>query len=117
MTSEEIKKHKEKLVAEEKELEEELKKTEGMPHMGNDVDDFSEETDEVEEYATRVGIRAALKRRLNDIRRALSKIGIGSYGKCEKCGMRIEEKVLEADPESGLGKQCKVGHSPLATSH
>ena len=77
MTAEQIKKHKEKLVAEEKEIEEDLKEAEKTSTMGNDVDDFSEETDEVEEYVTRVGIRAALKRRLNEIRRALSKIGIG----------------------------------------
>ena len=108
MTAEQIKKHKEKLVAEEKEIEEDLKEAEKTSTMGNDVDDFSEETDEVEEYVTRVGIRAALKRRLNEIRRALSKIGIGSYGKCEKCGMRIEEEVLEADPESVLCKHCKI---------
>ncbi len=108
MISEKLKKYQEKLTQEERELEGEIRETEKMPDMGSDVDDFSEETDEVEEYATRVGIRAALKRRLNDIRRALGKIGIGSFGKCEKCGAQIEEAVLEADPESRLCRQCKT---------
>jgi len=82
------------------EIEEELKSMAVVPDSGSDVDHFDEETDEAEDYSTNLGIKDALKERLEEIKCALAKIAKGTYGKCEKCGADIELAVLKTSPES-----------------
>lgn len=54
---------------------------------------------------------AALKNEINAnierIKKALSKISTGNYGKCEKCGVEIDTARLEVFPEATLCFECE----------
>ncbi len=41
------------------------------------------------------------------IKKALAKIGVGTYGKCEKCGKPIDKARLEAMPMADLCVECE----------
>ncbi len=68
---------------------------------------MEEEADEAQEYDNLVSLEHSLELKLKDVNLALEKIEKGKYGKCEKCGKRIEEKRLEAVPEAKLCMKCK----------
>ena len=63
--------------------------------------------DEVEEYGNRLPIEHSLETRLQNINLALEKIKQDKYGKCEKCGMAIDEKRLQVSPEARLCMKCQ----------
>lgn len=69
--------------------------------------DEEEQADEVEEMASRIALTEVIRRRLRRIKVALGKMQNKTYGACEACGKRIEEKLLEVDPESRYCKACK----------
>ena len=69
--------------------------------------DEEEQADEVEEMAGRVALAEVIRRRLRRIRSALTKMQTKAYGICENCGKKIEEELLEVDPESRYCKECK----------
>jgi DnaK suppressor protein len=102
-----IKKFKQKLEKEKREIQEGLKKHKGITDFGDDVDP-DEETDESEEYSNKMSIIQTLKERLADIELALKKISNGKYGICESCRKEISLKILDTSPESRLCKECKV---------
>lgn len=102
-----IQEFKEKLLKSKEELEKELKKAKKISDYGSDVDSFEEETDEAEEYSANLGIQEVFKKQLNEINNALAKIESGRYGICEKCGQKIEEKVLKISPASQFCQKCK----------
>ncbi len=60
----------------------------------NESADFNEEWDE------RRATLTALVQEYRDIKRALTKIENGTYGICEVSGLPIEEKRLDAKPDS-----------------
>lgn len=60
--------------------------------------DQEEMQDEVEEYATNLGIKDRLEKRLLKVEGALERIKNGTYGKCLKCGKDLSLKRLTADP-------------------
>jgi DnaK suppressor protein len=68
---------------------------------------LEEAADEVEEYVTRLPIEYSLETRLKDISRALEKIKKGEYGKCEKCGKKIDKARLKIYPEARTCQKCK----------
>jgi len=104
-----IKKYKQKLEEEKKEVKKEIKEIESSDvDFGSDVDGGDEESDETEEIGTKFSLEQTLKDRLSSIIHALSKFTNNSFGKCEKCGSEIEEKILEVDPESRFCKTCKA---------
>lgn len=100
---------KNKLLKEQEEIIKQLKDLGEVPDMGSDTEGevAEEEADEAEEYSKNLGIKQALKERLLEIKNALDKIAKGNYGKCENCGMAIEEVILKIDPESRFCKHCK----------
>lgn len=53
--------------------------------------------------------RGALLRRLHRIDEALQRLEDGSYGKCLKCGERIDRRILKNDPASAYCHQCQSG--------
>lgn len=79
------------------------------PNLGeeSDTSDLEGEAQEVEEYVTLLPIEHALETKLKDINLTLEKIKNNHYGKCEKCKQEIEEKLLEALPETKLCLKCK----------
>lgn len=64
-------------------------------------------SDEVEEYGTRLPVEFSLEIRLRDINLALGKMKKGKYGRCEKCGKKIDEKRLKVCPEARPCLQCQ----------
>lgn len=109
MTNEKIQELKKRLEEGKKELSEKIRHaTEDIQDFGSDVDHGEEEADESEAHANQLAGVLPMKERLDDVEHALRKIEGGTYGKCEKCGMEIEEEILEIDPESRLCKNCKM---------
>lgn len=118
MTPEEIEHFKQKLEAELKTIEGELKgvavqdpknpsnwdsKETEMETM-SPVADPNEAADKIEEYNAHRAITGELEVRYNDIKAALEKIEKGTYGVCEVSGEQIEEDRLEANPAA---RTCK----------
>ncbi|MDD5639895.1 MAG: TraR/DksA C4-type zinc finger protein [Candidatus Pacebacteria bacterium] len=67
---------------------------------GENCDDIECEEDEVEEYENLLPVEHALETTLKDVNDALEKIKKNTYGKCEVCGIEIEEERLKAIPEA-----------------
>lgn len=67
-----------------------------------DPNDFG---DRSEEWQERRGTLSALETRFNNIKRALGKIEVGSYGTCELCSETIEADRLEVNPAA---RTCKT---------
>ena len=55
-----------------------------------------------------LGIKADLRRRLNQVERARTKVEEGTYGVCDRCGQPIAEARLEALPESIYCPSCQT---------
>jgi len=88
-------------------LEKEIENLEKRADFGSDVDGFDEESDEAEELINEKGAAFTLQGSLKAVSRALEKMETDSYGICERCGNAIEERVLDAAPESTLCAPCK----------
>ncbi len=108
MIKERLEGYKRKLEHERLLIIQEIKDFEKPVSFGTDVDHFDEKTDETEELSNRFGQENDLKRGLDEINAALEKIEKGTYGICESCSGKIEDEVLEIDPESRLCKDCKI---------
>lgn len=101
---------KQKLLAEQQRIEQELghiakrnpqnpKDWEAVaPDMNVQQADPSERADAIEEFENISGAEAELELRLNEVVAALERIARGTYGMCEKGGERIPPERLEANP-------------------
>ncbi len=123
MTKKLLKELKEKLEKEKKSLEEELKSfaKEDVRPKGDwdtrypkfDGGKLEEEADELQEYDKLISVEHNLELRLKDVDLAIEKMKRPTvhtqekYGKCEKCGKKIDIKRLEACPEARLCLKCK----------
>lgn len=56
-----------------------------------------------------LALSAQARAAVEEIDRALEKIGNGTYGSCERCGKAIPKPRLEAIPWAALCVQCKSG--------
>ena len=54
------------------------------------------------------GPRELLQARLRKLDDALDRLFSGSYGKCSKCGKRIEDLKLDIDPAAALCRECST---------
>jgi DnaK suppressor protein len=68
--------------------------------------DKDEEADEVQEYDNKLSLEYSLELKLKDVNNALEKISKGTYGVCENCGKKIDEKRLLACPEAKTCLKC-----------
>ncbi len=109
MTRDNLKEVEERLIFEKEKIEKELIKLKETLDFGDDTDHYEEETDEAEEMGNYLGIKRTQDARLEQIKKALQKIKNGTYGKCDKCGGEIEQRILDVDPESLYCKNCKRG--------
>jgi len=107
MDREKIEEYKNKLEAKKGELLEEVKKDETPEDFGSDVDSYEEEASEAEEFSEKVALGQEHKEQVSEIDAALERISGGKFGLCEKCGMEIENEVLDVMPESRYCKHCK----------
>jgi RNA polymerase-binding protein DksA len=62
---------------------------------------------EISEFADDASIEANVEAELHDVAAALKAIDNGTYGVCKYCGKPIDEKRLEARPESSSCISCK----------
>lgn len=97
----------EKLKKQQKRLEEE----DPMADGGNQADNSAAAVDnEVVEQVGRMGVEAKskfIRGRLIQVRKALTRIKLGSYGICEKCGKMIDTDRLTIYPEATLCIGCE----------
>lgn len=72
------------------------------------VDNAASDTDVKEQVSHQriEAIQAELNRNLIRIKKTLTKIGIGKYGICEKCGKMIDTERLAAFPTAELCIGC-----------
>ena len=108
MDKQKIDEYKKRLERERLLLLAEVKQDEKPVDFGSDEDHFEEEADEAEEMENQFAAAAGLKKRLDEIDIALSKIAEGIYGKCGVCKKDIEHDVLEIAPESLYCKTHKA---------
>ena len=73
------------------------------------VDDagFADRSHSTEERSRLISVARALRSNLRDVDRALAKIDVGTYGRCERCGQPIAPERLEALPWAMLCIRCK----------
>jgi len=71
---------------------------------GNHVAD---DATDVFDQAANVSLLHSLKRNLQDVEAALIRSANGTYGRCVRCGERIEWARLEALPEAPLCMHCQ----------
>ncbi len=90
------------LLRQQKKLEKNLKEVEEVdPVKGETLAETSEpgmDSYIAESHTRTVALEEQLKKTNTSIKTALSKIGKGTYGKCEKCGKAIEMGRLLAMP-------------------
>lgn len=70
-------------------------------------DGFADAASVTAERTERLGLVDTLKGQLDEVDRALERIGDGTYGVCARCGQEIPPARLEARPESTLCVDCK----------
>lgn len=78
---------------------------EAVPPEDTASADRNEVADEIEHYETNTAILKDLEIKYNEVKDALEKIKNGTYGICEKCGDKIEEDRLNANPAA---RTCKA---------
>ena len=116
MKKERLNYFKDKLVAEEAVLREELKAIgrqdssgdwSAVPQSqdGGAESDEADQADFVEDFESKIARLGSLETRYNEIKRALERIEQGTYGICLKSGKLIEEDRLEANPAA---ETCKA---------
>lgn len=73
------------------------------------ADNAASDADAAEQFghARSEAMRKEIDRRLIDIRKALTKIKIGKYGICEKCGKMIDTDRLMIKPEATSCISCE----------
>ena len=114
-----MEKYKIKLEEEKKLLEEELKSIgvydketedwEATPDSELNSQEVLDEADMAsrgEEYIERTSTLSTLEDRLNSIKRALSLIESGEFGKCEVCGKDIDSDRLDVNPSARTCADC-----------
>ena len=112
-----IKELKEKLEAEKKSIQEELKsfadEDPDLKHNWDtrypkrEDDDKEEAADDVQEYDNKLSLEYSMELKLKDVNNALEKIKNETYGTCENCGKKIDEKRLLACPEAKTCLKCQ----------
>lgn len=73
------------------------------------TDNASVDADASEQFghATIEGLKRELDRKLIQIRKALTRIRLGKYGACEKCGEMIDTDRLMIFPEATVCIKCE----------
>ena len=73
------------------------------------VDDtgFADRSHSTEERSRLISVVRALRSNLRDVDRALAKMDVGTYGRCERCERPISSERLDALPWAMLCIGCK----------
>ncbi|MGB9911040.1 MAG: TraR/DksA C4-type zinc finger protein [Microgenomates group bacterium] len=86
----------------------ELKKADPFSDVDRVIDNAASDTEATEQFVhqQKSALQAEINRRLIQIRKALTRIKIGKYGICEKCGQMIDTDRLMIMPEATLCASC-----------
>jgi len=68
-----------------------------------DEGDLADRAEDFEERSSKLDL---LELRLNDVNKALEKLGGDDYGICERCQKEIEDDRLEVNPAATTCKDC-----------
>ncbi len=68
---------------------------------------FADSAHSTAERARVISVVKALRTNLRDVERALTKMDLGTYGPCERCGEPVAPERLEALPWAILCISCK----------
>lgn len=117
ISAEEIKKIEDALLAQKKQITNDLKDISGtdahesdnisakFPEYGDKAD---ENAQEISDYSTNLATEKVLESALKDINSTLSRIEKGTYGICKYCGKPIAPKRLLARPTASSCVECKT---------
>lgn len=99
------------LAGEEKKLEkrrQDLTKTDPFSDPRRVVDNAASDTEAAEQtgHEQVSALKEQVNRRLIQVHKALTRIKIGKYGTCEKCGKMIDTDRLMIMPEATLCAEC-----------
>ena len=72
-------------------------------HAADDATDVSDQ-------AANITLLQSLRRHLEEVEAALGRFEHGTYGRCQRCGERIEWARLEAHPQAALCMSCQRRH-------
>ena len=125
MTAAELRKFKQRVIAEERYL---LKEIEGQRSELEDAAEAAGEErasapddagSEIFEHEKTLAVEGAFEGMLAEVRHALHKIHAGTYGVCDNCGQHIAIERLEARPQASLCVPCKTReeHAHLGHTH
>jgi len=97
---------------EEKKLEkrkEKLEKEDPFSDPSRLTNNASPDADATEQFghATSEALKREVERKLIQIRKALTRMKIGKYGICEKCGQMIDTDRLMVMPEATICAKCE----------
>ncbi len=67
-----------------------------------------DDVSEIEGHDRSLALRQELSKMLDEVKKALSKVGVGTYGKCENCGLPIEPARLQIKPMATLCMSCEM---------
>ncbi len=99
-------KDRKRLLANLKQVNEELAHLRNMMQGEVDVELDEGDTEIVEREKT-AALITVLERRQQDIEHALRVIELGQYGICERCGGQIQKERLEVKPDATLCMTCQ----------
>jgi DnaK suppressor protein len=104
------------LSREEKRLEERKKVLEKEDPFEDErrlTDNAASDADAAEQFGHEriTALKTELDRKLIQVRKALTRIKIGKYGVCEKCGQMIDTDRLMIYPEATICVKCKKKES------
>lgn len=71
--------------------------------LGDSMEDAAQEMTTLDQ---RQALVSALERRRKEVKDAIEKIKLGSYGKCENCSVQIKKERLVAMPIAALCIDC-----------
>ncbi len=110
--SEPFKEFKEKLLQEKEEIELLLKelqeKSEALKEGPEITSEISESAEQYEEKDRAYSQEEFVRKRLEQIRLALTKMDQGTYGICIKCSQPIEETRLRINPSVETCRKCST---------
>jgi DnaK suppressor protein len=70
--------------------------------------DVADEGVQLADHEMKLAIETTLKCQVQDVKHALHKIAVGTYGLCDACGEAIPWERLTARPQATLCLACKV---------
>lgn len=105
LSDEFLKTQRESLIEEKNKIEEKINRLKKYPDYGSDEEDNLQE---IADYESNLSIDEQLEFLLGKIKRALSAMDDGTYGKCASCKQEIEEGRLEIMPYAELCVTCNT---------